>query len=370
MPANAARPKANAAVDYLNRLYQPDDRLAIVAVGRHGPDPKVEQRVVTARAAVRPGYQRFLRHLNATGHDIFVSMNPIRPETRSREKADVLEVRRLQLDLDKSGPESLRQVLADVNAGHLPAPAAVVRSSRQNYQVVWHADPGAWTPDAAEDAMRRLAGQYAGDSSVSDVTRVMRLPGFRNKKPERDDAPVVWTPHDGGPVQPDQFAHLPPPKKAAPVRREKKDTAQARALPVRPGLGLRERPAPPRHPGPASRRPPRDDAPGQAQPPRLRRAHRPEGARGPRTYPDPAPSRRADRRTTHGHQRNHPRKRRTRPLRRYRSGVRASPGPRPTHRRPRGDRGRLRLTPKHGDGQESGDDFAAEFDDHAAHGGG
>ena len=211
-------------MDYLNTLYRPDDRLAIVAVGRHGEKPKVEQRVVTARAATRPAYQRFLRHLNATGHDIFVSMNPIRPNTKSREKADVLEVRRLQLDLDKSGTESLRQVLADVNAGHLPAPAAVVRSSRQNYQILWHAAPGAWTPDAAEDAMRRLAGQYKGDSSVSDVTRVMRLPGFRNKKPERDDAPVVWTPHDGGPVLPELFAHLPPPDKAPPARSEKKDT--------------------------------------------------------------------------------------------------------------------------------------------------
>ena len=115
MPADAAdglpigpSPKANAAVDYLNALYRPDDRLAIVAVGRSGPNPKVEQRVVTACAAARPGFQRFLRHLNATGHDIFVPMNPIRPKTRSREKADVLEVRRLQLDLDKNGPDSLR----------------------------------------------------------------------------------------------------------------------------------------------------------------------------------------------------------------------------------------------------------------------
>ncbi len=229
MPADAADgiPKgppvsprrANPAVDYLNALYQPDDRLAIVAVGRHGPDPKVEQRVVTARAATRPGYQRFLRHRNATGHDIFVSMNPIRPKTQSREKADVLEVRRLQLDLDKTGPDSLRRVLADVNAGQLPSPAAVIRSSRQNYQIVWHTDPGAWTPDAAENAMRRLAGHYGGDSSVADVARVMRLPGFRNKKPERDDAAVVWTPHDGGPVRPELFAHLPPPEKTAPVRR-------------------------------------------------------------------------------------------------------------------------------------------------------
>ena len=214
----------SAAADYLNTLYQPDDRLAIVAVGRHGPDPKVEQRVVTARAARRPSYQRFLRHLNATGHDIFVSMNPIRPKTQSREKADVLEVRRLQLDLDKNGPDSLRQLLSDVNAGHLPAPAAVIRSSHQNYQVIWHTTPSTWKPDAAEDTMRRLASRYGGDSSVADVARVMRLPGFRNKKPERDDAPVAWTPHDGGPVRPELFAHLPPPAQAAPVRRQKDTT--------------------------------------------------------------------------------------------------------------------------------------------------
>ena len=207
-------------MEYLNTLYQPNDRLAIVAVGRQGPDARVKQRVVTTRVATRSSYQRFLRHLNATGHDIFVSMNPIRPNTRSREKGDVLEVRRLQLDLDKKGPDSLKQVLADVNAGHLPEPAAVIRSSRQNYQVIWHTDPSAWTPDAAEDTMRRLAGLYGGDSSVSDVTRVMRLPGFRNKKPERDDAPVVWTPHDGGPVRPELFSHLPPPEQAAPARRD------------------------------------------------------------------------------------------------------------------------------------------------------
>ena len=53
MPADAP-PTANAAVDYLNTLYRPDDRLAVV-VGRHGPKPKVEQRGVTARAAIRPG---------------------------------------------------------------------------------------------------------------------------------------------------------------------------------------------------------------------------------------------------------------------------------------------------------------------------
>lgn len=57
--------------------------------------------------------------------------------------------------------------------------------------------------------MRRLAAEYGGDSSVADVARVMRLPGFRNKKPERDDAPVRWTDHTGRKTHPDAFAHLP-----------------------------------------------------------------------------------------------------------------------------------------------------------------
>ena len=95
-------------MDDLNPSCQPDDRPAIVAVGRHGSDPKAEQRILTTRVATRSGYQRFLRRLNATGHDIFMSMNPIRPKTRSREKADMLEAPRLPLDLGKSGPTSGR----------------------------------------------------------------------------------------------------------------------------------------------------------------------------------------------------------------------------------------------------------------------
>ena len=48
----------------------------------------------------------------------------------------------------------------------------------------------------------------------ADVARVMRLLGFRNKRAECDDAAVIWAPHDGGAVQPEQFAHLPPSEKA------------------------------------------------------------------------------------------------------------------------------------------------------------
>ena len=137
-------------------------------------------------------------------------MNPIEPARGHREKCDVVAVRRLQLDLDKSGASSLARVLEDVGGGRLPQPAAVIRSSHHNYQVLWHTAVG-WSAEEAEDVMRRLAARYGGDSAVADVARVMRLPGFRNRKPGRGHALVSWTDYEGPPVAQDAFAHLPEP---------------------------------------------------------------------------------------------------------------------------------------------------------------
>ena len=197
----------HAACSFIRSLYAEDDHVAVLAVQR-GNGRGVHQRITPARDAAAGRFQGWLRHLNARGHDIFIGMNPIRAGTRGREKAGVAQVRRLQLDLDSDGPDSLRRVLADAAAGRLPPPAIVVRSSKDHYQVLWHTAEG-WAPDQAEDTMALLAQRYGGDN-VNDVARCMRLPGFRNKKEGRDDAPVTWTDYGGGPVRPDQFAHLPP----------------------------------------------------------------------------------------------------------------------------------------------------------------
>lgn len=209
----------SATRDFIRALFADDDRVALLAVGRQD-EPSVHQRLLPAGDARAGRYQRWLRHLNANDHDIFVGMNPMTGTPRSprpgarprpmREKQDVVEVRRLQLDLDDAGPDSLRQVLADAGAGRLPQPAIVVRSSENRYQVLWHADAGAWSPDQAEDTMARLAAHYGGDPAVADVSRVMRLPGFRNKKPGRGDAPVTWTDYGGRRTSPEAFEHLPP----------------------------------------------------------------------------------------------------------------------------------------------------------------
>ena len=215
------------ASGFIAALYARDQHVAVLAVGRGEERPSVHQRITPAEAAGSSGFQRWLRYLNARGHDIFIGMNPMVPGTRSREKADVQQVARLQLDLDADGPQSLRKVLADAAAGTLPPPAIVVRSSKDRYQVLWHTIEG-WDRGRAEDTMARLAQRYRGDN-VNDVTRCMRLPGFRNKKEGRDDAAVAWTDYGGGPVRPEQFSHLPP---AAALARDPGQPARERKGPI------------------------------------------------------------------------------------------------------------------------------------------
>ena len=196
---------------YLRRLFSASDRVAVVAVPR--VSGKVAQRVVTAAVACGERFQSWLRHLNAQGYDIFVGVNPVGTRRR-REKEDVLAVRRLQLDLDEEGGVGLKRVLDDVDSGGLPAVAGILRTSENRYQVLWHAGRG-WKPEQAESVMTGLAVRYGGDRSVADVARVMRLPGFRNKKPGRGDALVTWVDRNGPLVEPESFGDLPAPPPAA-----------------------------------------------------------------------------------------------------------------------------------------------------------
>ncbi len=230
---------AEAARGFLGALYGDTDRVAVLAVGRKDAD-SVHQRIAPAKHVRAARFQAWLRYLNAQGHDIFVGMNPIRAGTKGREKADVAEVRRLQLDLDADGPESLRRVLADASAGRLPTPAIVVRSSKDRYQVLWHTAPG-WSRHEAEDTMARLAQHYGGDH-VNDIARCMRFPGFRNKKDGREDAPVRWTDYGGPAVERAAFEHLPArrpqprpsgvrrnrPRGPAPLSQSERDWAEVR----------------------------------------------------------------------------------------------------------------------------------------------
>lgn len=196
------------AVKFIERMFShaSHDRVAILAVPRS--EGKAEQRVFTLPQATSRKVQAWLRHLNARGYDIYLCVNPIRLGSGGREKGDIEEVRRLQLDLDEDGPAGYVRVHQDVERGELPRPAHVLRSSKDRYQFLWDTVPEEWGIEGAEAVMRALAERYGGDRAATDVSRVMRLPGFRNKKWGREGALVTWAWHGGRLVRPEDFTGL------------------------------------------------------------------------------------------------------------------------------------------------------------------
>ena len=83
--------------------------------------------------------------MNARDYDIYLCVNPIRPGSRGREKEDIAEVRRLQLDLDEDGPTGYARLLEDLERGALPRPAHILRSSKDRYQFLWDTVPNWWS---------------------------------------------------------------------------------------------------------------------------------------------------------------------------------------------------------------------------------
>ena len=184
------------ASQYIRQLYEPEERMANVLIPRGeaegGERPKVEQRVWPARTAMSAGVQAWMRHCNARRYDVFVGMNPLRPKARRRFKRDVQSVARVYLDVDEDGPGAVRRVLRDARRGRIGMPRFAIETSPGRSQIVWQLERGALRPERAEALMRGLVKEYGGDRAAVDVSRVLRLPGFRNWKRDGHPVEVTW----------------------------------------------------------------------------------------------------------------------------------------------------------------------------------
>ena len=168
--------------DYVRSLFDPRDRVALVAIPRGEAGGRVLQKVHPAEVLAAGRTQAWLRHLNAQRHDIFLGVNPVRPGAWGRTKAAIGDVLRVYLDIDEDGERALARIRADARGGRLPEPTHVVRSSPGRYQVLWSVPRGALDHARAEALVKGLAARYRADTQVIDVARVLRLPGYRNWK--------------------------------------------------------------------------------------------------------------------------------------------------------------------------------------------
>jgi hypothetical protein len=140
------------------------------------------QRISTAVKIATPQFQEWLRYKNERdGSDIYLGMNPLKPEAHTRTKDDIQTIKHLYLDLDHEGSKSLAAV---EQSDLVPPPTYVLVTSPDKFQVVWKVEEV--PQDQAEALLHALARHFDGDPAATDSTRVLRLPGFANKKYEDD----------------------------------------------------------------------------------------------------------------------------------------------------------------------------------------
>ncbi|MBN1566804.1 MAG: hypothetical protein JXA73_03090 [Acidobacteria bacterium] len=175
MPDSDCNNSTVGAVDYISDNFQPDDRVAVVIKNQH--KNQLIQRIVTVQDLAANKFQAWLRFEDRLGSDIYVSMNPLKQDSWHRTKNDIAAVRHLYLDLDRYAVQSLFSICRDPR---LPVPSYILNTSDGKYQIVWKVVD--CDPDRAEQLQRSMAFEYGADRAATDVTRVLRIPGFYNHK--------------------------------------------------------------------------------------------------------------------------------------------------------------------------------------------
>ncbi|MGA8142860.1 MAG: DNA-primase RepB domain-containing protein [Candidatus Acidiferrales bacterium] len=168
-------PRSLTASEYVLELFGPADNAAILV--RNRSTGHTVQRIAKAETIASPGFQTWLVNQNACGSDVFVGMNPIKDGAYSRTKENIKGVSHVYLDLDRNGDKSVETIR---NSLEVPPPNFVLDTSPGKHQVVWKVS--GMTQEEAESLLRGLANQFGGDAAATDSTRVLRLPGFANRK--------------------------------------------------------------------------------------------------------------------------------------------------------------------------------------------
>lgn len=167
------------ASEYILDSFEQSDRIAMLVLNRDFGE--TIQRITSAQKASSPEFQAWLRYKNANGSDIYIGMNPLRQNASTRTKEDIASIRHVYVDLDHGGPEALQSL---ENSSSVPKPNYVLTTSPGKFQIVWNIE--GISLDEAEGLLHVMAREFGGDPAATDATRVLRLPGFANKKYETD----------------------------------------------------------------------------------------------------------------------------------------------------------------------------------------
>jgi RepB DNA-primase from phage plasmid len=183
--------KHRTAGEYIRASFQPSDRIAILV--RNRKRGGTIQRIATVDKIVGPSFQDWMRYKNDNdGCDIYLGMNALKPQAQTRTKEDILAIRHLYVDLDQDGSRSLAAI---EKSDLVPPPSWVLNTSPDKYQAIWKVEEV--QQSQAEALLHALAREFDGDHAATDSTRVLRIPGFVNKKYEQEFLVMIHSLTDG-----------------------------------------------------------------------------------------------------------------------------------------------------------------------------
>jgi hypothetical protein len=200
------------AASFLTCCFTPEETIAVLLRRQDAATPM--QRVVRLEQALETRYMAWLSYENQHGrNNIYVAANPLHPGSRKRTKECIASIRHLYLDIDTDGDARLGALRA---SDLVPPPTSVVSTSRGKYQVLWRVEGFDFVRQ--EQMLKLLAIAFGGDPACTDCNRVLRVPGFLNRKYDPayrvtveypDDS--IWTPDDfrldAGTIDTLLFAH-------------------------------------------------------------------------------------------------------------------------------------------------------------------
>lgn len=166
---------------YTSLLYTPADRIALCLINGQA----VQHRFTAVKDIGK--FILFTRAMNCQGWNIYVTPSVLKAEARRRTKDSFMpEQDVIYVDADD------KWVMEKVRAEY-PYPSLVVKTSVGHYQIYWKLQEKI-SIENQESLMKRIAHNIGSDIGATDVSRVLRLPGFWNKKPGKDNTvDVVFT---------------------------------------------------------------------------------------------------------------------------------------------------------------------------------
>jgi RepB DNA-primase from phage plasmid len=184
------------AADFLSRCFAAGDSIALLL--RRDNAERPTQRIVRLEQVRAPAYLRWLAHENHGGANVYVAANPLRSGSRKRTKECIASIRHLYIDIDTDGDARLATLRA---SDAVPTPTAVLSTSPGKYQVLWRVN--GFDSACQENTLKLLAIAFGGDPACTDCNRVLRLPGYFNRKYDpahrvtvEYPCDFVWTPDD------------------------------------------------------------------------------------------------------------------------------------------------------------------------------